>query len=475
MGAAFLWRSAGFAIRQGEMGMKSKQIFVCQECGAVFAKWQGRCTACGAWNSVVEEFPAVPAAGAANSAVQAAAAAQPIAKVSLAELARMPVGLAELELVLGGGLVSGSMTLLGGEPGIGKSTILLQLALAVSRAGNKTLYVSGEESAPQVRMRAERLGALADDLWLLTENNLEAILAQARKQECRLLIIDSIQTVFLPELASAPGSVGQVRQCGNELLKLAKEQGIAVILVGHVTKDGNLAGPRVLEHMVDTVLYFEGDRLGNLRLLRASKNRFGSTNEIGVFEMTSGGLKALDDPSAVFLTHRDKPVAGAAVGCVQQGARPVLLEIQALTSPTSFGNARRLASGLDHNRLHIIIAVLEKKVGLNLGSQDIYVNVTGGLRVDDPAVDMAVAAAIASAYRERPLPADVVAMGEIGLTGELRPAGQMEQRLREAQRLDFGGVVAARQKDAASQAARLGMKLYQADNLQIALSFLGLI
>ncbi len=455
--------------------MKSKQIFVCQECGAVFAKWQGRCTACGAWNSVVEEFPAAPAAGAANSAVQAAAAAQPIARVSLAELARMPVGLAELELVLGGGLVSGSMTLLGGEPGIGKSTILLQLALAVSRAGNKTLYVSGEESAPQVRMRAERLGALADDLWLLTENNLQAILAQARKQECRLLIIDSIQTVFLPELASAPGSVGQVRQCGNELLKLAKEQGIAVILVGHVTKDGNLAGPRVLEHMVDTVLYFEGDRLGNLRLLRSSKNRFGSTNEIGVFEMTSGGLKALDDPSAVFLTHREKPVAGAAVGCVQQGARPVLLEIQALTSPTSFGNARRLASGLDHNRLHIIIAVLEKKVGLNLGSQDIYVNVTGGLRVDDPAVDMAVAAAIASAYRERPLPADVVAMGEIGLTGELRPAGQMEQRLREAQRLDFGGVVAARQKDAAAQAARLGMKLYQADNLQIALSFLGLI
>lgn len=468
-------RPTGFAIKQGEIEMKSKQIFVCQECGAVFAKWQGRCTACGAWNSVVEEFPAATAAGAANSAVQAAAAAQPIAKVSLAELARMPVGLAELELVLGGGLVSGSMTLLGGEPGIGKSTILLQLALAVSRAGNKTLYVSGEESAPQVRMRAERLGALADDLWLLTENNLQAILAQARKQECRLLIIDSIQTVFLPELASAPGSVGQVRQCGNELLKLAKEQGIAVILVGHVTKDGSLAGPRVLEHMVDTVLYFEGDRLGNLRLLRSSKNRFGSTNEIGVFEMTSGGLKALDDPSAVFLTHREKPVAGAAVGCVQQGARPVLLEIQALTSPTSFGNARRLASGLDHNRLHIIIAVLEKKVGLNLGSQDIYVNVTGGLRVDDPAVDMAVAAAIASAYRERPLPADVVAMGEIGLTGELRPAGQMEQRLREAQRLDFGGVVAARQKDAAAQAARLGMKLYQADNLQIALSFLGLI
>ncbi len=457
------------------MAVKNKQVFVCQECGAVFAKWQGRCTACGAWNSVVEEFPAAVSGATGSSVAAPAAVPQPIAKVSLEKLERMRLGMTELEMVLGGGLVPGSMTLLGGEPGIGKSTILLQLALAVSRGGGRTLYVSGEESAPQVRMRAERLGALADDLWLLAENNLENILAQARKQDCRLLIIDSIQTVFLPELASAPGSVGQVRQCGNELLKLAKEQGIAVILVGHVTKDGNLAGPRVLEHMVDTVLYFEGERLSNLRLLRASKNRFGSTNEIGVFEMTSEGLKALDDPSTVFLTHRDKPVAGAAVGCVQQGARPVLLEIQALTSPTAFGNPRRLASGLDYNRLHIIIAVLEKKVGLNLGSQDVYVNITGGLRVDDPAVDLAVTAAIASAYRERPLPADVVALGEIGLTGELRPAGQMDQRLREAKRLNFGGVVAARQKDAAGIAGKMGMKLYQADNLQLALSFLGLV
>jgi DNA repair protein RadA/Sms len=454
--------------------MKSKQIFVCQECGAVFAKWMGRCTACGAWNSVIEELQSAPA-GKLAIADSSNNLPQPIADVSLQDVERLDVGIAELNLVLGGGLVPGSLTLLGGEPGIGKSTILLQLALSISRKHGRVLYVSGEESAPQVRMRAERLGALSDELWLLTENNLEAILQQAEKQDCRLLIVDSIQTVFLPEISAAPGSVSQVRQCGNELLKLAKERGIAVILVGHVTKDGNLAGPRVLEHMVDTVLYFEGDRLANLRLLRAIKNRFGSTNEIGVFEMREDGLHALDDPSAVFLTHREKAVAGSAVGCVLQGARPVLLEIQALTSPTNFGNPRRLASGLDYNRLLIIIAVLEKKVGVNLGNQDIYVNITGGLRVDDPAVDLAVAAAIVSAYWDRVLPANLVAVGEIGLTGELRPSSQPEQRFREAARLGFENVVTAGQKAAKAAAKKTGIKLYSAENLQIGLSFMGLI
>ncbi|MCX4265272.1 MAG: DNA repair protein RadA, partial [Firmicutes bacterium] len=429
--------------------------------------------------SVVEEVQTVSAGSSAGLGnLSSGSAPQPIAKVSMQEIERLNVGnldLEELNLVLGGGLVPGSLTLLGGEPGIGKSTILLQLAMAVSQRHGRVLYVSGEESAPQVRMRAERLGTLSDDLWLLTENNLQVILQQAEAQDCRLLIVDSIQTVFLPELASAPGSVAQVRQCGTELLKLAKANGIAVVLVGHVTKDGNLAGPRVLEHMVDTVLYFEGDRMANLRLLRAIKNRFGSTNELGVFEMTESGLHALDDPSAVFLTHREQAVSGAAVGCVQQGARPVLLEIQALTSPTAFGNARRLASGFDYNRMLIIIAVLEKKVGLNLSNQDIYVNITGGLRVDDPAVDLAVAAAIASAYRDRPLPAELVAMGEIGLTGELRPVSQPEQRFREAVRLGFGNGVAAPLKSGAAAAKKLDLKLYSAANLQIALSFMGLI
>lgn len=453
--------------------MKSKQVFVCQECGAAFAKWQGRCTACGAWNSVIEEFASAPPKP--GRAAVSDNKPQPINEVSMQATERIDTRLDELNLVLGGGLVPGSLTLLGGEPGIGKSTILMQLALAISREQGKVLYVSGEESAAQVRLRAERLGALTADLWLLTENNLEVVLDHAQKQDISLLIVDSIQTVFLPELSAAPGSVSQVRQCGNELLKLAKEQGIAVVMVGHVTKDGNLAGPRVLEHMVDTVLYFEGDRLANLRLLRAIKNRFGSTNEIGVFEMTEQGLKPLDDPSVVFLTHREKAVAGAAVGCVLQGARPVLLEIQALTSPTSFGNARRLASGLDYNRLLIILAVLEKKVGLNLSNQDVYVNVTGGLRVDDPAVDLAAAAAIASAYFDRALPADMVALGEIGLTGELRPAGQAEQRFREATRMGFANVVTAGRPNIRAAAKKMGLKLYGADDLKTALSLMGLL
>lgn len=455
--------------------MKTKQVFVCQECGATFAKWMGRCTACGAWNSVIEEFEVAPKPGKAGDAAAGSNVPLPIARVSMAQVARANTGLDELNLVLGGGLVPGSLTLLGGEPGIGKSTILMQLALAMGDAGGKVLYVSGEESAAQVRMRAERLGKLPDNLWLLTENNLDAVLAHAKKQNISLLIVDSIQTVYLPELSAAPGSVSQVRQCGNELLKLAKDDDIAVVMVGHVTKEGNLAGPRVLEHMVDTVLYFEGDRLANLRLLRAIKNRFGSTNEIGVFEMTEQGLKALDDPSVVFLTHREKAVSGAAVGCVLQGARPVLLEIQALTSPTSFGNARRLASGLDYNRLLIILAVLEKKVGLMLGGQDVYVNVTGGLRVDDPAVDMAVAAAIASAYFDRALPADTVALGEIGLTGELRPAGQVEQRFRESGRMGFANAVTAARPNIRAAAKKMGIKLYGADDVRTALSLLGLL
>lgn len=452
--------------------MKTKQVFVCQECGASFAKWMGRCTACGAWNSVIEEFEVAPKPG--KVAATGDNKPKPIAEVSMAEVERIDTGLEELNLVLGGGLVPGSLSLLGGEPGIGKSTILMQLALAMGTAG-KVLYVSGEESAAQVRMRAERLGKLPENLWLLTENNLEAVISHAQKQDVDLLIVDSIQTVYLPEISAAPGSVSQVRQCGNELLKLAKDEGIAVVMVGHVTKEGNLAGPRVLEHMVDTVLYFEGDRLANLRLLRAIKNRFGSTNEIGVFEMTEQGLKALDDPSVVFLTHRDKAVSGAAVGCVLQGARPVLLEIQALTSPTSFGNARRLASGLDYNRLLIILAVLEKKVGLMLGGQDVYVNVTGGLRVDDPAVDMAVAAAIASAYFDRALPADTVALGEIGLTGELRPTGQAEQRFREAGRMGFANAVTAARPNIRAAAKKMGIKLYGADDVRTALSLLGLL
>lgn len=457
--------------------MKNKTIFVCNECGATSPKWQGRCTACGAWNSMVEETPLPERrAKSSKSAVMINSennAPLPMNQVDLSRVDRFKVGIDELDNVLGGGLVPGSFVLLGGEPGIGKSTILLQLALKVSERQGSVLYVSGEESSAQVRMRAARLGAVSDDLWLLTENNLEVIIHHAQKQDCKLLIVDSIQTVFLPELSAAPGSVSQVRQCGSELLRLAKDTGITIILVGHVTKEGTLAGPRVLEHMVDTVLYFEGERVSSLRLLRAIKNRFGSTNELGVFEMSGSGLIPLADPTGVFLSQHENVVSGSTVGCALQGSRPVMLEIQALATPSNFGNPRRLASGIDYNRLLIIIAVLEKKVGLNLSNQDVYLNVIGGLKVDDPAIDLAIAAAIVSSYREIPIPSHTVVMGEIGLTGELRPAGQTARRLTEIKKLGFSTAIAAKEKGINKSGAELDLTVYQADSLQTALSYMG--
>jgi len=450
--------------------MKQKSVFVCQECGATFAKWMGRCTACGAWNAVIEEFEAPKQSRETQKAVSDNKP-RPMREIDLSTTERWLTGIDELDNVLGGGLVPGSMVLMSGEPGIGKSTLLLQLALEMAKSQGNVLYVSGEESAAQVRMRAERLGALADGLWLLSENDLSAVLHHARKQKAGLLIVDSVQTVYLPELTSAPGSVTQVRQCGSELLHLAKDEGMTVILVGHVTKEGTLAGPRVLEHMVDTVLYFEGDRISSLRLLRASKNRFGSTNELGVFEMTSAGLLPLSDPSGVFLTRRQEAIAGSAVGCALQGSRPVLLEVQALTSPSNFGNPRRLASGIDYNRLLIILAVLEKKLGIALHNQDVYVNVTGGLKVADPALDLAVAAAILSSHKEKPLPADMMLMGEIGLTGELRQPAQADRRATEAGKLGFASVVTAAGKPIS---AKSEIKVITAYNLADALKKMGI-
>jgi DNA repair protein RadA/Sms len=454
--------------------MKNKSVFVCQECGATSFKWQGRCTACGAWNSMVEEI-SQPVSGNKKGIMVNSENNKPVPmnKVDLSKVERFKVGIEELDNVLGGGIVPGSFVLLGGEPGIGKSTILLQLALNISQTEGSVLYVSGEESSAQVRMRAERLGTVSDNLWLMTENNLDMIIHHAKQQKCKLLIVDSIQTVFLPELSSAPGSVSQVRQCGSELLRLAKDSGITVILVGHVTKEGTLAGPRVLEHMVDTVLYFEGERINSLRILRAIKNRFGSTNELGVFEMSSRGLIPLADPTGVFLSHHENLVSGSTVGCALQGTRPVMLEIQALTSPSNFGNPRRLASGIDYNRLLIIIAVLEKKVGLNLSNQDIYLNIIGGLKVDDPAIDLAIAAAIVSSYRELPIPSYTVVMGEIGLTGELRPAGQTIRRLTEVKKLGFTTAIVAKEGGINSKGSDLDLTICQSDSLAKALSFLG--
>lgn len=414
---------------------KNKSIYVCQACGGESVKWYGRCPSCGEWNTLVEEV--IETQKSKSRAVTLAEPPRPVTQVSVDITKRLSTGLSELDGVLGGGLVPGSLVLLGGEPGIGKSTLLLQAAKEVADRSGPVLYASGEESAGQVGLRARRLAAVSEKLLLLANNNVEDILAAARNEKPAMLVVDSIQSVYLPELSAAPGSVSQVRQCGNALLEYAKESGVSVLLVGHVTKEGTLAGPRVLEHMVDTVLYFEGERYNAFRLLRAVKNRFGSTNEIGAFEMQEQGLMPLSNPSGLFLAQRPQEAPGSVVTCAMQGSRPVLLEIQALVAPSSFGNPRRLSAGIDYNRLLIIVAVLEKKLGLHLGTQDIYVNVAGGMRVDDPAVDLAIAAAIVSSYRERALEESVMVFGEVGLTGEVRQAGQSSRRLKEGAKFGF--------------------------------------
>ncbi len=412
---------------------KSRSVFVCQECGATSIKWYGRCPSCGQWGSLVEEAVEkktvkLPATGEAP---------RPVTQIGVEETERILTGITELDGVLGGGLVPGSLVLLGGEPGIGKSTLLLQAAKAVADSAGQVLYVSGEESATQVGLRARRLYAMSDQLLLLSNNNLDEILQSARESHIRMMVVDSIQSVYQPELSAAPGSVSQVRQCGAAFLEYAKESNVVVLLVGHVTKEGTLAGPRVLEHMVDTVLYFEGERYNAFRLLRAAKNRFGSTNEIGVFEMRDDGLIPLLDPSSLFLSQRPLGAAGSVVTCAMQGTRPVLLEVQALVSPSPFGNPRRLASGLDYNRLLILIAVLEKKMGLHLSTQDVYVNIAGGMKVDDPTVDLAAAAAIVSSYKNLEVETSSIVLGEVGLTGEVRQIGQVERRLKEAAKFGF--------------------------------------
>jgi DNA repair protein RadA/Sms len=408
--------------------------YTCQNCGHVSPKWLGRCPDCGEWNSFVEE------AAAAGSDRRPAAAAPPVVSVAAlppdAEL-RVATGIGEFDRVLGGGIVPASLVLIGGEPGCGKSTLATQVAARVAAGGQTVLYVSGEESARQARMRAARLGELPERLLLLAENNLDVILQAVEAQAPALLVIDSIQSVYRPDIPSAPGSVGQVRECSGTLLTVAKRPGPSVLIIGHVTKEGQLAGPRVLEHLVDTVLYFEGDRHHVYRVLRATKNRFGSTNEIGVFEMGPRGLAEVLNPSAVFLTARPGASSGSAVVCALEGTRPLLLEIQALVTPTHFGMPRRTAAGIDYNRLVLLLAVLERRAGLHLAMHDVYASVTGGLTVDDPAADLGVAVAVASAFRDRPVAPEAVVVGEVGLSGEVRAVRQLPTRVREAARLGF--------------------------------------
>ncbi|MFY0691138.1 MAG: DNA repair protein RadA [Paracoccaceae bacterium] len=437
--------------------MAKQASFTCTGCGASHTKWSGRCEACGAWNSIVEEAPL--SSGPAKKSL-GTARGTPVALSDLssrdAPPARVSSGVAELDRVLGGGLVDSSAILLGGDPGIGKSTLLLQAAARFSRLGLDVIYVSGEEAAEQIRMRAARLNLQDSPVRLAAETNLRDILTTLDKERPQLAIIDSIQTMWADNVDSAPGSVSQVRAASHELISFAKRRGTSVILVGHVTKEGQIAGPRVVEHMVDTVLYFEGERGHQFRILRAVKNRYGPADEIGVFEMTGRGLVEVTNPSALFLSERDKPAPGSVVFAGIEGTRPVLTEIQALVAPTPHSQARRTVVGLDGGRLATILAVLESRCGIPFAGLDVYLNVAGGMRVNEPAADLAVAAALLSAREDAALPADTVVFGEISLSGALRPVTQAENRLKEASKLGFSAAIGPEQK---KQASVKGMKL----------------
>ncbi|MEK3719610.1 MULTISPECIES: DNA repair protein RadA [unclassified Paenibacillus] len=421
---------------------KQKTKFCCQECGYDSPKWLGKCPGCQAWNTFVEEIETISKTQMTHSSLlHTKEKAVSIINIKSGEEQRILTGNKELNRVLGGGLVPGSLLLVGGDPGIGKSTLLLQTSHDLTQVGKKVLYVSGEESIRQTKLRADRLNASSEMLYVLCETNLELIEESIAEVQPDFLVIDSIQTVYHPAVTSAPGSVSQVRECTGHFMRIAKIKGIATVLVGHVTKEGAIAGPRMLEHMVDCVLYFEGERHHSYRLLRAVKNRFGSTNEIGIFEMRETGLVEVSNPSELFLSERPLGVAGSTVVASMEGTRPVLVELQALVSSTNFPSPRRMATGIDHNRLALIIAVLEKRMGMFLQNQDAYVNVAGGIKLDEPAVDLAIAVSIASSLRDQPTqPFDVV-FGEVGLTGEVRGVSRVDQRVREAEKLGFRRVI----------------------------------
>ena len=425
------------------MAKANKTMFFCQECGYESSKWQGQCPGCKAWNTFVEE-PAQIVKGVRTQ--NSGRELKPVAlkEVSLTEQSRVSTGMKELDRVLGGGIVRGSLLLVGGDPGIGKSTILLQVCRNLSAAHHKVLYISGEESLQQIRMRAGRIGEFTDDLLLLCETNLEDIRTTIERCKPEMVVIDSIQTMFSGEVTSAPGSVSQVREATSVLLQIAKGLDITIFIVGHVTKEGNVAGPRVLEHMVDTVLYFEGDRHASYRILRGVKNRFGSTNEIGVFEMRSDGLVEVENPSEYMLSGKPQGASGSVVACSMEGTRPVLLEIQALVCHSNFGIPRRTAAGTDFNRVNLLMAVLEKRLGMNLSTCDAYVNIAGGIRMTEPAIDLGIILAIISRFRDKAIADDVLAFGEVGLSGEVRAVSMAEQRVLEARKLGFHQVILPR-------------------------------
>lgn len=419
----------------------TKTVFFCNECGYESPKWVGQCPACRAWNTMVEERVSASSNAAAKSVKEALNKGESmvasISQISLEEESKTSTGIKEFDRVLGGGVVQGSLTLVGGDPGIGKSTLLLQTCRLMGNAGEKILYVSGEESLKQIKIRALRIGDFSDNVELMCETNLSVIEEVICAKKPKIVIIDSIQTMFVEEVTSAPGSVSQVRESTGILMRIAKGMDVSIFIVGHVTKEGTVAGPRVLEHMVDTVLYFEGDRHASYRVLRGVKNRFGSTNEIGVFEMRNEGLVEVANPSEFMLEGRPKDASGCVVSCSMEGTRPILIEIQALVTRTNFGIPRRQAQGADYNRLNLLMAVLEKRVGLALGECDAYLNIAGGIKVTEPAIDLGIVLAVVSSFRNKPLPSDLVAFGEVGLSGEVRSISQIEGRVKEAAKLGF--------------------------------------
>ena len=419
------------------MAKAKKSIFFCQNCGHEESKWLGQCPMCKEWNTFVEEKVASVKQSSVKERKEADAQVVTLSSVSTNEDERVQTGILELDRVLGGGIVPGSLVLVGGDPGIGKSTLLLQVCQKLSAMKKRVLYISGEESLRQIKLRANRIGEFEDTLYLFCETNLDTIRGVIEKQKPDMVVIDSIQTMYNEEIGSAPGSVSQVRESTNVFMQLAKGLGISIFIVGHVTKEGTVAGPRVLEHMVDTVLYFEGDRHASYRILRGVKNRFGSTNEIGVFEMQKAGLVEVENPSEFMLSGKPEHASGSVVACAMEGTRPMLMEIQALVCKTNFGMPRRTAAGFDYNRVNLLMAVLEKRIGLPLSNYDAYVNIAGGIRMNEPASDLGIVMAIASSYKNKPVAEDTIVFGEVGLSGEVRAVTMPEQRVAEAKKLGF--------------------------------------
>lgn len=423
--------------------MKQKTVFVCSECGTESPKWNGKCPGCGAWNTMEEAAAFIPAGKSRSLGTSFAMSSEPpksLKDISIVEDIRISTGLVELDRVLGGGIVPGSLILIGGDPGIGKSTILLQICEHLGKT-KKVLYVSGEESQSQIKIRADRLNVTTENLRLFTETNMAVIRECIAKEKPDILIVDSVQTMFNPEIAPAAGSSTQIRDTAATLMRISKENSIATFVVGHVTKEGSIAGPKILEHIVDSVLYFEGDQHRSFRFIRAIKNRFGSTNEIGVFEMTSNGLSEITNPSQAMLSGRPAGEPGSCIICTMEGTRPILAEIQALTAQSSFGNSRRMSTGIDISRVLIMLAVMDKRIGLHISSYDVYVNVVGGIKMVEPAVDMGIFLAVASSFKNKVIDSDTVAIGEIGLAGELRSCSYLETRISEAEKLGFKRVL----------------------------------